>query len=208
MSRRFRSCLLVLSLCSMSTAHATTVQNRTPGDSVQTITVGGVNRTYRLHIPTGYDDSTPVPLVFVLHGAGGSGKSMQNLTGFSTKADAEKFIVVYPNGTGTPQMWATGMSPHPYSTADDVGFIRAVLNKLEQDLKIDHKRVFCCGFSMGAMMTYRLGAEMTDRFAAIGVASGTIGTKQPDGTVYEIQNPAHGLPLIAFHGKQDQTGRL
>jgi polyhydroxybutyrate depolymerase len=176
-----------------------------PGDSVQTITVGGVQRTFRLHIPPAYDGSMRLPLVFVLHGAGGSGKSMEQLTGFSAKADAEKFIVVYPNGTGNPQMWATGMSPHPYSTADDVGFIRALLNKLEHDLKINHKRIYSCGFSMGAMMTYRLGAEMSDTFAAIGVASGTIGTKQPDGTVYEIQNPAQPLPLIAFHGRQDHT---
>ncbi len=174
-------------------------------DSVQSISVGGLNRTYLLHVPTGYDGSTPWPLVFVLHGAGGGGKSMEQLTGFSDKADAEKFIVVYPNGTGSPQMWATGMSPHPHSTADDVGFIRALLNKLEHDLKVDHKRIYSCGFSMGAMMTYRLGAEMSDTFAAIGVASGTIGTKQPDGMVYEILNPAHPVPVIAFHGKQDQV---
>ena len=177
----------------------------TPGDSRQSIQWGGLERTFLLHIPTGYDGSTPLPLVFVLHGAGGSGTSMENLTGFSAKADAEKFIVVYPNGTGSPQMWATGMSPHPYSTADDVGFIRALVNKLEHDLKVDPKRVFCCGFSMGAMMTYRLAAEMSNRFAAVGVASGTIGTKQPDGTVYKISNPAHPVPVIAFHGKQDHT---
>jgi polyhydroxybutyrate depolymerase len=189
----------------MGSDSAITQNTSQPGDSVQTITVGGVQRTFRLHIPPAYDGSTPWPLVFVLHGAGGSGKSMEQLTGFSAKADAEKFIVVYPNGTGNPQMWATGMSPHPYSTADDVGFIRALLNKLEHDLKIDHKRIYSCGFSMGGMMTYRLGAEMSGTFAAIGVASGTIGTKQPDGTVYEITNPAHPLPLIAFHGKQDHT---
>src|SRR5229473_2444469 len=117
----------------------------TPGDSRQTIQWDGLERTYLLHIPTGYDGAKPLPLVFVLHGAGGNGKGMENLTDFSAKADAEKFIVVYPNGTGNPQIWATGMSPHPYSTADDVGFIRALLNKLEHDLSVDHKRVFCCG---------------------------------------------------------------
>jgi polyhydroxybutyrate depolymerase len=182
-----------------------TQNSMTPGDSRQSIQWDGLERTFLLHIPTGYDGSKPLPLVFVLHGAGGNGKSMENLTGLSAKADAENFIVVYPNGMGTPQMWATGMNPHPYSTADDVGFIRALLNKLEHDLKVDHKRVYCSGFSMGAMMTYRLGAEMSDRFAAIGVASGTIGTKQPDGTVYQITTPAHALPVIAFHGKQDHT---
>jgi polyhydroxybutyrate depolymerase len=191
---------------SVSNAHGVKV-NALPQteDSVQTITVGGTQRTYLLHVPPAYNGSTPWPLVFVLHGAGGTAKSMQKLTVFSDKADAEKFIVVYPNGTGEPQMWATAMTPHPHSTADDVGFIRVLLGKLEHDLKVDHKRVYSCGFSMGAMMTYRLAAEMSDTFAAIGVASGTIGTKQPDGTVYQITNPAHPVPVIAFHGEQDQV---
>jgi polyhydroxybutyrate depolymerase len=177
----------------------------TPGDSVQSIHWDGLERTYRLHVPTDYHGSKPLPLVFVLHGAGGNGKEMEDLTGFSAKADVERFIVVYPNAAGDSRIWNTGIRPHPFSTADDVGFIRALLNKLEHDLSVDHKRVFCCGFSAGATMTYRLGAEMSERFAAIGVVSGTIGTKQPDGTIYQIQNPARPLPVIHFHGKQDPT---
>src|SRR5689334_16608049 len=66
-----------------------------PGDSVQTITVGGVQRTFIRHIPTGYDGSVPVPLVVVLHGRGGNAKGMEENTGFSAKADAEKFVVIY-----------------------------------------------------------------------------------------------------------------
>lgn len=177
----------------------------TPGDLPQSIQWDGLERTYLLHIPTGYNRSKPLPLVFVLHGAGGDGKEMENLTGFSAKADIEKLIVVYPNAAGDSRIWNTGIRPHPFSTADDVGFIRALLNKLEHDLSVDHKRVFCCGFSAGATMTYRLGAEMSERFAAIGVVSGTIGTKQPDGTIYQIQNPANPLPVIHFHGEQDHT---
>ena len=42
-----------------------------PGDFNQCITVNGLTRTYILHIPTGYNSSTRVPLVFVLHGMGG-----------------------------------------------------------------------------------------------------------------------------------------
>ncbi|MDT5121101.1 MAG: polyhydroxybutyrate depolymerase [Acidobacteriota bacterium] len=175
------------------------------GDSEQTINVGGMQRSYILHIPPGYDGSTPVPLVFVLHGMGGKAKGMEQLTGMSAKADAEKFIVVYPQAVGNPTVWNTGFSSLSNNGADDVAFIRALANKLEHDLKIDTKRIYCCGFSSGAIMTYLLGAEMSHRFAAIGVAAGFVGVKQPDGSIKEDPNPAVPVSVIAFHGKKDQT---
>ena len=178
----------------------------TPGDYRQTLMAGGIERSYRLHIPPAYDGTKAMPLVFVLHGAGGNAQSMENLTGMSSKADAEKFIAVYPNGTGTPSGWGVGFNPASPWTADDVGFIRKLLNKIEANLKIDHKRIYSCGFSMGAMMTYRLGAEMSDVFAGLGIVSGTIVQKRPpNNTVSEISQPSHPLPLIIFHGRQDHT---
>lgn len=172
-----------------------------PGDSVQKINVGGVERTFIRHLPQGYDGSTPVPLVVVLHGRGGNAKEMEQLTGFSHKADAEKFIVVYPNGIGTPTGWGSGIDPT--RTTDDVGFIRAMIDRLEHNHKIDPKRIYVCGFSAGAMMTYRLGGELAQRFAAIGVASGTVGAHQSNGTTYTVPSPARPVPAIVFHGKQD-----
>lgn len=186
-------------------AHALAQNAPPPGDSMQTITVGGMQRSYIRHIPPGYDGTTPVPLVFVLHGMGGNAKGMEQLTGMSAKADAEKFIVVYPQAVGNPTVWNTGFSSISNNGADDVAFIRALANKLEHDLKIDTRRIYCCGFSSGAIMTYLLGAEMSHRFAAIGVAAGFVGVKQPDGSIKEDPIPALPVSVIAFHGKKDQT---
>lgn len=61
---------------------------------------GGIDRTYLLHIPPGYDGTKPVPLVIVLHGATETLGSIEGLTGMTAKSDAEGFIVVYPVGTG------------------------------------------------------------------------------------------------------------
>jgi polyhydroxybutyrate depolymerase len=63
-----------------------------PGTTSESINVGGVQRTYLLHRPTAYDNSTTYPLVFVLHGLGGNAKGIETATGMSVKADAEKFI--------------------------------------------------------------------------------------------------------------------
>ena len=46
-----------------------------PGDSMQTVQVGGVSRSYVLHVPPAYDGSKPVPLVVDFHGLAGSGRA-------------------------------------------------------------------------------------------------------------------------------------
>ena len=54
-------------------------------------------------------------------------------------------------------------------------------------------------------MTGRLGAELSDRFAALGIAAGTVGAKQPDGSERMLPKPANPLSVIVFHGKKDGT---
>jgi polyhydroxybutyrate depolymerase len=176
-------------------------QTPVPGDSKESIKVGSVERTFIRYIPKGYDGSTAVPLLVVLHGRGGDAKGMENMTGFSQKADAEKFIVLYPNAVGTPSAWNIGMNPA--ITADDDGFIKAMVERVEQHLKIDHKRVFVCGFSSGGMMAYRLGGTFPNLFASIGVASGSVGDHLADGTTYTNPAPSRPVPAIVFHGKMD-----
>jgi polyhydroxybutyrate depolymerase len=171
------------------------------GDSLQSINVGGVKRVYRLHIPKGYNSAQAVPLVLVLHGRGGDSIGIEKLTRMDAKADAEKFIAVFPDALGQPTVWYAGLSP--VGKSDDLGFFRALLDKLESTLNIEKHRIYCCGFSSGAVMSYRLGTEFSDRFAAIGVAAGTVGVKQPDGSVRKIPPPAHPVSIIAFHGKKD-----
>lgn len=176
-----------------------------PGDSNQSINVGGQMRTYILHIPPGYNSSTPVPLVLVLHGMGGSAESFKDKTGMSAKADRENFIVVYPNALGHPSVWNSNLSDLSSNGVDDVGFIRALIDKLEHDLRIDQRRIYCSGFSSGAIMSYLLGAKLSHRLAAIGIASGTVGNKADDGSIRKIPAPSEPVPVIAFHGRKDGT---
>jgi polyhydroxybutyrate depolymerase len=185
--------------------HLSVAQKAPPpaGDSIQTMDVNGVKRIYRLHIPRGYDGATPLPLVFALHGRGGNGIGIENGSGWGTKADKEHFVAVFPNALGQPQTWNSGLNPELTGKAEDVEFIRELMDKLESTLNIDRRRIYCCGMSSGAIMTGRLGGELSDRFAALGIASGTVGAKQSDGSERLIPKPANPIPVIAFHGKQD-----
>jgi polyhydroxybutyrate depolymerase len=176
----------------------------TVGDSNQCINWDGLVRTYILHIPPGYNSSTRVPLVLVLHGMGGSAQSIEADSGMSAKADQENFIVVYPNATKHPDVWDTNLGPIGTKGVDDVGFIRALIDRLEHDLRIDSRRIYICGLSSGANMTYLLGARLSHRLAAIGIASGTVGHTY-DNSVQEIPSPSEPVPVIAFHGEKDGT---
>ena len=59
----------------------------------------GLNRRYRLHLPTQYDPNTPTPLVMSVHGYYSSGTINESWTELSPHADANDYIVVYPEST-------------------------------------------------------------------------------------------------------------
>lgn len=42
---------------------------------------------------------------------------------------------------------------------DDVGYLRALIDKIEQDYSIDPKRIYATGILNGGMMSYRLACE-------------------------------------------------
>ncbi len=74
-----------------------------PGHQQLTLKVGSLKRSYLLHIPPKYEKAKPLPLVIMLHGMGGTALLSQRETGWSTKADSENFIVVYPEATRPEQ---------------------------------------------------------------------------------------------------------
>jgi polyhydroxybutyrate depolymerase len=176
-----------------------------PGEYGNSIVVNGQPRDYVLHIPPRYDGVHPVPLVFVLHGHGTSDKEVEQNSGMSAKADRENFIVAYPNGTGNPRAWNAIFFPVPPPPVDDVAFVQSLIDLLTSSLRVDSKRVYVSGFSNGAMLTYLLGAKLSVRLAAIAIVEGTIGAKQPDGSLVMIPKPSQPLPVVAFHGKQDDV---
>src|SRR5690348_16081523 len=89
------TCLLLAACC---LAQAETLG---PGDHSRTLMVGGLKRSYLVHVPKGCDPKKPAPVVLALHGAAMNGSMMVWFSGLNKKADKAGFIVVYPSGTGT-----------------------------------------------------------------------------------------------------------
>jgi polyhydroxybutyrate depolymerase len=160
---------------------------------------GGRSRTYLLHVPASYDTKAPIPLVFVLHGATQSDESAEKMSGMSSKADRERFIAVYPKGTGRLSdvpTWNAGncCGYAVKNQVDDIGFFRALLAKLERDYNIDRKRVYFTGISNGAMMSYRVACEMADQVAAIAPVEGALNVDC---------HPSSPVSVLIFHGTSD-----
>jgi polyhydroxybutyrate depolymerase len=153
-----------------------------------------------------------MPLVILLHGGGGSAQGAAKKSQLSPKADEEGFIAVYPNGTGIlPDRSLTWNAGYCCGYAlqhnvNDVGFIRALIEKLQKELKIDPKRIYATGISNGGMMSYRLGAELSEVIAAIAPVAGSIGGRvTPDSPLVVVPTPSQPVSVIAFHGKLDEN---
>ena len=56
--------------------------------------------------------------------------------------------------------------------ADDVGFISNLIDYLIKDYNINSKRVYITGMSNGAMMSFRLACELSDKITAIAPVAG------------------------------------
>ncbi len=171
-----------------------------PGNTTRSLVFDGMERTYILHIPPGYDASEPVPLVLAFHGITLDANEMIRISGFNVQSDTSGFIVAYPNASGEQKSWNGGhcCGEAAINNVDDVGFVRALIAELSTFLAIDSKRIYATGFSNGAIMVYRLACEMSDQIAAIGPVSATQALE-------DIENcrPARPMPVIHFHGTDD-----
>lgn len=177
-------------------AAAVAVAQSVVGTTSQDVVVDGDTRTYRLHVPPQYDSSQPTPVVLAFHGAFEDAATIETLSGLSQKADAEGFIVVYPNGTGFGSylFWNTGGWRFMFDV-DEIAFVETILDDLPNLVNVDTSRVFATGFSLGGMLCYELAAELPDRIAAIASVDGTISVPDP--------SAAQPVPVLHFHGTAD-----
>ncbi len=163
------------------------------------------------HIPPSYDASQPLPLVLVLHGAFSTARQMDHWAEWSSLADREGFIVVYPEGIGIwgfLQHWNAG---HCCGKAvrdgwDDVAFMDALIENLLERYAVDERRIYMVGLSNGGMMTYRYAAERSSRLASAAVVSGALGSREsPDAPEWCLPEPEGPVPMLILHGTKDDS---
>lgn len=176
-------------------------------EQAESLRVGGVERTYRLHVPATLPAGKPSPLLLVFHGRATNGWMTSFLTKFSPLADKEGFIVAYPDGLY--HNWNDGrgaeVSRSHRENVDDEGFIKALITHLATRYPIDFKRIYAAGISNGALFTHYFSGRNPDLVAAIACVAG--GLPQPFDRAFEPKYPVAALlingtddPIVPFHG--------
>jgi polyhydroxybutyrate depolymerase len=163
----------------------------TAGVIIQTMVVGGRDRTYEVDVPSSYTGKRPYGLVLGLHPLSVTYQFMPSEVGFAAMQQKYNFIGVAPSGLTTPTpFWDAAPTTPNY----DVTFLAALLTHLERTLCVNDAQVFSTGISNGAQMSSLLGCRMSHRLAGIAPVEGE-----------EYLTPCNGrpMPILAFHGTAD-----
>jgi polyhydroxybutyrate depolymerase len=167
------------------------------------LTVDGFARTVVVHRPKA-SDSTPLPLVLNLHGSGSTAVEQEEFTDMNTSANADEFIVAYPqalipDGSGfdwnVPNVPLVGGRAVPAHSANDIVFLTSLVKILESRYCVDPQRVYATGFSGGAREVSQLACADSTIFAAVAPVSGL---RRPKPCVTK-----RAVPVISFHGSAD-----
>lgn len=170
-----------------------------PGNHELSVRAGARERQYILYVPPKLPEKPALVLHF--HGGGAHAAEQQRYARMDATADRERFLVAYPDGSGPLRgrflTWNGGAccGPAAAENVDDVGFVRALLEDLAKRQPYDRERVYATGLSNGAMMSYRLAAELSDRIAAIAPVAGSM--------VVQRFNPPRPVPVLHIHSVDD-----
>ena len=161
----------------------------------------GLTRNYLIYVPDNYSGQEPVPLLFNLHGYGSNAANQNWYTNFEYFADQDQFVLVTPEGTllDGETHWAVG-SWTIDSTADDIGFVKTLIDVVSSDYLIDATRVYATGMSNGGYMSYHLACNLSHRIAAIASVTGSMSFETFDGC-----QPAQPTSVMQIHGTADNV---
>ena len=156
----------------------------------------GSESPYVVFVPLGYDGTKEYPVILFLHGAGETKNPKAKKDGkmpvevgigpaIKAREKTFPFITVIPRAEGFG--WG----------ADTANAKRALamLDEVMKEYKVDAKRQYLTGLSMGGMGTWSIAMAHPDRFAAIAPICGRGDTKQAE----KIKD----LPCWCFHGDED-----
>ncbi|ODS73990.1 MAG: hypothetical protein ABS46_19790 [Cytophagaceae bacterium SCN 52-12] len=135
-------------------------------DISATLPTASGTRSYIIHAP-GSSVAQNLPVLFVLHGDGGTGASIKSYSGFDALADTEQFMVVYPSAQSGSWSRAKG-------ELKDVEFISALIDYLCQAYQVNTAEIYVTGHSAGGYMAYNLGMPIPGKIAAIAPVAGNM----------------------------------
>lgn len=150
------------------------------------------DRRYVVEFP---DAPGPRPAVFVFHGAGGTAERVRGYVNLTLSEQG--WVEVYPDAIGG--LWSDGraaLSGGLLRRGNDIGFVRALVDELVAEGRVDPGRIFFTGPSNGGAMTLLVLCQAPELAAGAAVAIMT----QPVGLDCP---PGPPVPLMFVLGTHD-----
>ena len=199
----------ILLACSNPTSVTTDTADKTmeaqpeleaPENGVNTFEYDGLERRFRIHIPENLQQGAS--LVVVMHGFTSSARVIEGYSGMNSVADEHGFVVVYPQGTKDDwgnNFFNVGYDFHDSNGVDDIGFVHALIEHLQQSLNLSSRNVFSTGMSNGGDMSYMLACQ-SDVIRAIAPVAGCMMKH-----IYDSCTPTRPIPVLEIHGTLDDV---
>lgn len=195
-------CLTTVTIAAAEDAYEARVYKSDKGESLN----------YRLLIPRNYSatGTEKYPLVLFLHGAGerGSDNSKQLVHGtkeFLKEENRQKYpcFVIAPQCPDEKKWcevdWSADTHKQPEESIS-LKLTRQALDALQKEFRIDAKRLYVTGLSMGGYGTWDMICRTPDLFAAAAPICGG-GDETEAGKLTR-------LPIWVFHGDKDGTVKV
>lgn len=147
------------------------------------------NMSYLVAYPDNYDETKPCPAILFLHGAGTLGMDIHDLPNHSFLQFIEQvgnlpFCIFFP------------LCPES-NWLDAIHLLRIMVREMVQLPRIDKKRIYLTGNSMGGYAAWQLAMSMPEYFAAVAPVCG--------GGMYWYAPRLADVPVWAFHGAKDEV---
>ncbi|RVU39411.1 esterase family protein [Hwanghaeella grinnelliae] len=176
----------------------------------------GRQMAYSIYLPDGYDKGGPYPVVYLLHGLGGSELDWPNVGGAGRTADRliasgdiRPMIIVMPDGEDS---WYIDSTAYGGPGAFETAILDDLIGHIETRYKADNSRAAraMAGLSMGGFGAIRFAVKHPNRFAAAVSFSGAIvDDALPDDPVSETQiklfRGAFGTPFRAANFNRENV---
>jgi poly(3-hydroxybutyrate) depolymerase len=172
---------------------------------------GGVWRKFIIHC-AGSSVASNLPVMYVLHGDGGTGAGIKSYSGFDSVADQNTFMAVYPSSHQAGGLWnkyvdfvAGDAGTGNASAVDDVQFFSDLTAHLCSTYNINATKVYATGHSGGAYMCYNLALQLPSKIAGIAPVAGSCwGDNAALNTIFTSASYTK-VPIYHIHGDADFT---